>query len=210
MAIQSGLRASCLESSGNNELLLRQSGSMWFAMHDPGHQNREREFWHDLTQCMMHPQSTPSLSALDWCTWSAWILMWHLDDRTISAVTTFWVYVKQIMAWHLKSWHPKKQFLLGKEGSMKRELQGPQKDSLSGTLNQLNAILSLLRPLDRYRAPSAIGTAIGKPYLAPISHPHTGRGSQPPRSKPLKGLNRAMVVLWCLKPYENKHETKIR
>ena len=37
---------------------------------------------------------------------------------------------------------------------------------LSGPLNRLNAILSLLQPLDCYRAPSAIGSAIGSPYLA--------------------------------------------
>ena len=37
---------------------------------------------------------------------------------------------------------------------------------LSGPLDRLNAILSLLQPLDRYRAPSAIGSAIGSPYLA--------------------------------------------
>ena len=36
---------------------------------------------------------------------------------------------------------------------------------LSGPLNQLNAILSLLQPLDRYRAPYAIESAIGMPYL---------------------------------------------
>ena len=34
---------------------------------------------------------------------------------------------------------------------------------LSGPLNRLNAILSLLQPLDRYRTPSAIGSAIGRP-----------------------------------------------
>ena len=39
-------------------------------------------------------------------------------------------------------------------------------ESLSGPLNRLNAILSLLQPLDSYRAPSAIGSAIGRPYLA--------------------------------------------
>ena len=33
-------------------------------------------------------------------------------------------------------------------------------------LKGLNAILSLLQPLDRYRTPSAIGSAIGRPYLA--------------------------------------------
>ena len=39
--------------------------------------------------------------------------------------------------------------------------------SLSGPLNQLNAILSLLQPLDRVLGgPSAIGSAIGRPYLA--------------------------------------------
>ena len=40
---------------------------------------------------------------------------------------------------------------------------------LSGPLNRLNAILSLLQPLDRYRTPSAIGSAIETPYLA-LSH----------------------------------------
>ena len=65
----------------------------------------------------------------------------------------------------------------------------------SGPLNRLNAILSLLQPLDRYRTPSAIGSAIGKALSRPISHPHTGRSPQPPRSKPLRGLNRAIVAL---------------
>ena len=46
----------------------------------------------------------------------------------------------------------------------------------------LNAVLSLLQPLDRYRAPSAIGSAIGRPLPRPISHPRTGRSPQPPRS----------------------------
>ena len=44
---------------------------------------------------------------------------------------------------------------------------------LSGPLDRLNAILSLLQPLDRYRAPSAIGSAIGRPLSRPISHPNT-------------------------------------
>ena len=66
---------------------------------------------------------------------------------------------------------------------------------LSGPLNRLNAILSLLQPLDRYRTASAIGNAIGRPLSRPISHPNTGGSPQPPRSKPLGGLNRAIVVL---------------
>ena len=66
---------------------------------------------------------------------------------------------------------------------------------LSGPLDRLNAILSLLQPLDRYRAASAIGSAIGRPLSRPISHPRTGRSPQPPRSKPLRGLNRAIVAL---------------
>ena len=37
---------------------------------------------------------------------------------------------------------------------------------LSGPLKRLNAILSLLHPLDRYRTLPAIGSAIGRPYLA--------------------------------------------
>ena len=74
------------------------------------------------------------------------------------------------------------------------------KDSgLSGPLDRLNAILSLLQPLDRYRAPSAIGSAIRRPLSRPISHPRTGRSPQPPRSKPLRGLNRAIVALQSLK-----------
>ena len=66
---------------------------------------------------------------------------------------------------------------------------------LSGPFDRLNAILSLLHPLDRYRTPSAIGSAIGRPLSRPISHPNTGGSPQPPRSKPLGGLNRAIVVL---------------
>ena len=58
---------------------------------------------------------------------------------------------------------------------------------LSGPLDRLNAILSLLQPLDRYRTPSAIGSAIGRPLSRPIWHPRTGRSPQPPRSKPLRG-----------------------
>ena len=34
-------------------------------------------------------------------------------------------------------------------------------------------ILSLLHPLDRYRAPSAIGSAIGRALSRPIPHPNT-------------------------------------
>ena len=67
--------------------------------------------------------------------------------------------------------------------------------TLSGPLNRLNAILSLLHALDRSRTPSAIGSAIGRPLSGPISHPNTGGSPQPPRSQPLGGLNRAIVVL---------------
>ena len=56
--------------------------------------------------------------------------------------------------------------LASKEGKARRIR--PQ--NLGGPLNQLNAFLSLLQPLDRYRTPSAIGSAIGggpiSPYLA--------------------------------------------
>ena len=41
---------------------------------------------------------------------------------------------------------------------------------LSGPLNRLNAILSLLQPLDRYRNPSAIGSAIGRPLSRIQTH----------------------------------------
>ena len=74
-------------------------------------------------------------------------------------------------------------------------LRKTQLASFGGPLNRLNAILSLLHPLDRYRTPSAIGSAIGRLLARPISHPNTGRSSQPPRSEPLSGLSRAIVVL---------------
>ena len=82
--------------------------------------------------------------------------------------------------------------------------------SLSGPLNRLNATLSLLQPLDRYRTPSATGSAIGRPLSRPISHPNTGESPQPPRSKPLGGLNRAIVALIYVKPLQNQRETKMR
>ena len=66
---------------------------------------------------------------------------------------------------------------------------------LSGPLNRLNAILSLLQPLDRYRAPSAIGSAIGRPYLA-LSRFHTqAKALNRLVLNRLGGLNRAIVVL---------------
>ena len=66
---------------------------------------------------------------------------------------------------------------------------------LSGPLNRLNAITSLLQPLDRYRTPSVIGSAIGRPYLALSRIQNTGGSPQLPRSKPLGGLNCAILVL---------------
>ena len=48
--------------------------------------------------------------------------------------------------------------------------------SLSGPLNRLNAILSLLQPLDHYRTISAMGSAIGRPYLA-LSRIHAQAGA---------------------------------
>ena len=50
---------------------------------------------------------------------------------------------------------------------------------LRGPLDWLNAILSLLQPLDRYRTLSVIGSAIGRPLSRPISHPNTGGSPQP-------------------------------
>ena len=80
---------------------------------------------------------------------------------------------------------------------------------LSGPLDRLNAILSLLQPLDRYRAPSAIQSAIGRPLSRPISHPRTGRSPQPPRSKPLRGAqprdSGAIVSQTSLKQARNEN-----
>ena len=81
-------------------------------------------------------------------------------------------------------------YLVSRDGSM-----GRTRLTLVAPLNQLNAILSLLQPLDRYRTPSAIGSAIGRPLSRPISHPNAGGSPEPPRSKPLWGLNRAIVAL---------------
>ena len=47
--------------------------------------------------------------------------------------------------------------------------------SVPPPLNLLNAMLSLRHPLDRYRTPSAIGSAIGRAYLA-LSRIHTQVG----------------------------------
>ena len=72
-------------------------------------------------------------------------------------------------------------FVFQQPGSQTRTLW------LSGPLDRLNAILSLLQPLDCYRALSAIGSAIGRPLSRPISHPRTGRSPPPPRSNRLGG-----------------------
>ena len=45
----------------------------------------------------------------------------------------------------------------------------------SGPLNRLNAILSVLHPIDRYGTPSATGSAIGRPYLASKALEISGR-----------------------------------
>ena len=63
---------------------------------------------------------------------------------------------------------PWKQALLGAERAKslkKSRTLGCREGNilLSGPLNRLNATLSLLLPLDRYRTPSAIGSAIGRP-----------------------------------------------
>ena len=67
--------------------------------------------------------------------------------------------------------------------------------SLTGPRNRWNAILSLLQPLDSYRTPSAIGSAIGSALSRLTSHPHAGGSSQPPFFQPLSGLDRTIVVL---------------
>ena len=65
----------------------------------------------------------------------------------------------------------------------------------SGPLNGLNAKLSLLHPLNRYRNPLCDRKCDWEGLSRPTSHPHAGRSSQPPHSKPLTRLNRAIVVL---------------
>ena len=75
------------------------------------------------------------------------------------------------------------------------QFRTPNPLGLSGPLDRLNAILSLLQPLNRYGAPSAIGSAIKGPYLA-LSRIHAQVGIyHPPCFKPLGGLNGAIVAL---------------
>ena len=86
-----------------------------------------------------------------------------------------------------------------RSASCKEPSKNPsEKRVLSGPLNRLNSILSLLHPLDDYRTPSSIGSAIGRPYLA-LSRIHTGGSPQPPCSKPVRGLNRTIVAQKGLK-----------
>ena len=79
---------------------------------------------------------------------------------------------------------------------------------LSGPLNRLKAILSLLHPLERYRTPSAIGSAIGRPYLA-LSRIQAQAGAL--NRLVLDHLGSSTARLWCysvsnpLKPAWNKN-----
>ena len=82
------------------------------------------------------------------------------------------------------------------------ECTKPKEGVQSGPLNRLNAMLSLLQPLDRFWAPSAIESAIGRPLSRPISRPRTGRSPQPPHSKPLSRLNRAIVAQESKTPFK--------
>ena len=47
-------------------------------------------------------------------------------------------------------------------------------------LSRLNAILSLLHPLDRYRTPHCDRECDWEALSRPISHPGTGRSSEQP------------------------------
>ena len=67
--------------------------------------------------------------------------------------------------------------------------------NLVAPINPLNAILSLLQPLNRYRSTPCDRKRDWKALSRSISHPHTGRISQPPCSKPIRGLTRAIVAL---------------
>ena len=73
---------------------------------------------------------------------------------------------------------------------------------LSGPLNRLNAILSLLQPLDRYR----IGSATGRALSRPISHPHAGGSSQPALPKSAQPRDSGAIVSQTpLKQARNKN-----
>ena len=68
-----------------------------------------------------------------------------------------------------------KQHLISETLKRVSEMTAGTSERLSGPLNRLNAILSLLQPLDRYRTHSAIGSATGRPYLA-LSRMHAQVG----------------------------------
>ena len=72
----------------------------------------------------------------------------------------------------------------------------------------MNAILSLLQPLDRYRTPSTIGSAIGRPLSRPILHPNTGGSAQPHRSKPLGGAQPRDSGTIVSKPFKTSAKKK--
>ena len=76
-------------------------------------------------------------------------------------------------------------------------------------LKRVLVTLSLLYPLDRYRTPVCDRECDWEAYLA-LSRIHTGRSSQLHCSKPPRNCKRAIVVLQCLKPLQNKRETKAR
>ena len=68
----------------------------------------------------------------------------------------------------------------------------------------------LLQPLDRYRTPSAIGSAIGEAPISPyLASKHSCGSPQPPRSKPLWGAqprdSGAIVSKTPLKQAQNKN-----
>ena len=66
--------------------------------------------------------------------------------------------------------------------------------ALGGPLNRLNAILPLLHPLNRYRTLSAIGSAIGRPYLA-LCRIQTQAGAL--NRLVLNHLGNPTARLWC-------------
>ena len=76
-------------------------------------------------------------------------------------------------------------------------------------LNRLNAGLSLLQLLDHCRTPICSRDCDWEALSRPISHPHTGRSSHPPRSRPLRGLNCAIVVLYSEKTKGQQLKGKI-
>ena len=88
--------------------------------------------------------------------------------------------------------HKRANFVVNLAPAWENVVLSAPTQTLVGPLNRLNAILSLLQRLDRYRTPSAIGSAIGRPLSRLPAQ--VGVLNRLVLNR-LGGLNRAIVAL---------------